>query len=135
MVRTAYCALVLVALALLAGRPVGDAASQPGLDSLADLMHGKSATRLFRPSPGAPLIRVYDPKNLLARFDSMSVLSGTLPDTASSAWKRLSADVGLMLRYDERLGTRGRLFVRIDGMWEMVGIDGPEDLHNLVMIR
>jgi len=127
MVRTAVSALILVTIALLAGRPVGHAVPHSG--------PGSSSIRLIQSSPGAPTIRVYPPGNLLARIDSMSVLNGTLPDTTSSDWKRLSADVGLMLRYDERFGLRGRLFVWTNGRWEMVAIDGPGDLHNFVMVR
>ena len=108
MVRISCCALVLVAVALVAGRPVGDAVSQPG--------------------PGRS-------KDLQTRFDSLRVVWGLAPDTASPDWKPLSRDMGLMLRYDERLGLRGRLYVRTDGVWSPVAIDGPEDLHDFVTVR
>lgn len=54
------------------------------------------------------------------------------PNTKSPDWKQLSKDVGLELTRDERFGLRGRLFVRIDGAWYPVLIDGPSDVAGIV---
>jgi hypothetical protein len=53
---------------------------------------------------------------------------GAQPDTNSQNWKSLSDDVGIMVRYDERLGLRGRLYVRVDGAWRAVAADGAADI-------
>ena len=50
------------------------------------------------------------------------------PDTSSPRWKALTDDVGVWLRDDERLGLRGRLFVRVDGTWRAVATDGAGDV-------
>ena len=39
------------------------------------------------------------------------------PDTTSPNWKQLSQDVGMLIRRDEGLGLRGRLFVRVNNAW------------------
>jgi len=53
---------------------------------------------------------------------------GFQPDTSSPRWKALTDDVGVWLREDERLGLRGRLFVRVDGTWRAVATDGAGDV-------
>jgi len=50
------------------------------------------------------------------------------PDTSSPRWKSLSEDVGVWLREDERFGLRGRLYVRVDGVWRPVATDGAGDV-------
>jgi hypothetical protein len=57
------------------------------------------------------------------------------PDTTSPNWKELSGDVGVMIRDDERLGFRGRLYVRVDGLWYPVATDGPADVHPTVPVK
>jgi hypothetical protein len=58
------------------------------------------------------------------------------PDTTSKHWKRLSKDVGLEIREDAHYTClRARLFVRDEGRWVAVGIDGPEDIQSLVLAR
>jgi len=54
------------------------------------------------------------------------------PDTSSPRWKALTDDVGVWLRDDERLGLRGRLFVRVDGTWRAVATDGPADVLTVI---
>jgi hypothetical protein len=60
---------------------------------------------------------------------------GPQPDTSSSHWKQLSDDVGVMLRDDDRLGLRGRFYVRTAGVWTPVAIDGPGDTSGVVPVR
>jgi hypothetical protein len=57
------------------------------------------------------------------------------PDTSSPNWKQLSQDVGVMIRNDERLGLRGRLYVNVDGSWKAVAIDGPADSRSSIPMR
>jgi hypothetical protein len=57
------------------------------------------------------------------------------PDTSSPNWKELSGDVGVMIRADERLGLRGRLYVRVDGVWYPVATDGPADVRTTVPLK
>ena len=57
------------------------------------------------------------------------------PDTGSPNWKELSGDLGVMIRADERLGFRGRLYVRVDGLWYPVATDGPADVHLTVPVK
>jgi hypothetical protein len=57
------------------------------------------------------------------------------PDTRSPNWKELSGDIGVMIRDDERLGFRGRLYVRVDGVWYPVATDGPADVHPTVPVK
>ena len=54
------------------------------------------------------------------------------PDTSSPRWKALTDDVGVWLRDDERLGLRGRLFVRVDGTWRAVATDGASDVLSVI---
>ena len=61
--------------------------------------------------------------------------SGQQPDTTSPNWKFLSNDVGVMLRHDDRPGLRGRLYVRVEGAWQPVAIDGLADLSRAVPVR
>jgi hypothetical protein len=56
------------------------------------------------------------------------------PDTSSPNWKFLSDDVGVMIRQDDSLGLRGRLYVRKDGIWLPVATDGPADTNRAVPI-
>src|SRR5580765_2356754 len=55
-------------------------------------------------------------------------IAGPQPDTSSPDWKLLANDVGVLLRDDERLGLRGRLYVRIDDVWLPVATDGIADV-------
>ena len=57
------------------------------------------------------------------------------PDTTSPNWKFLSDDLGVMIRDDERLGLRARLFVRRDGSWLPVATDGPGDTVGTIPLR
>jgi hypothetical protein len=57
------------------------------------------------------------------------------PDTASPNWKQLSQDVGILIRKDEGLGLRGRLFVRVNGAWLPVAADGLADVLGHVPVR
>jgi len=63
------------------------------------------------------------------------VLPGLWPDTTGTRWKHLSRDVGLQLTDDGRYGMRARLFVRVDGRWQPVGIDNPSDIAQFVSAR
>jgi hypothetical protein len=49
------------------------------------------------------------------------------PNTSSPNWKLLSDDVGVMIREDETLGLRARLYVQKNGVWLPVATDGPAD--------
>jgi len=62
-------------------------------------------------------------------------VAGPQPNTSSPDWKELSADVGVMIRNDDRLGLRGRLYVRVDGLWYPVATDGPADVRPTVPVR
>src|SRR5262245_16998788 len=53
------------------------------------------------------------------------------PDTSSPNWKPISDDLGIWIGTSDRLGVRGRLFVRHDGMWMPVAIDGAADIQGL----
>ena len=64
-----------------------------------------------------------------------SGLTGVGPDTSSPNWKLLSEDVGVMIRKDDRLGLRGRLFVRINDAWLPVATDGLADVLGTVPAR
>jgi|KBSSwiStaDraftv2_1062776.scaffolds.fasta_scaffold26910_2 hypothetical protein len=57
------------------------------------------------------------------------------PDTSSSNWKLLSDDVGVMIREDDALGLRGRLYIRKGAVWLPVATDGPADTRQAVPIR
>ena len=61
--------------------------------------------------------------------------SGLQPDTSSPNWKRLSEDVGVMVRRDNKLGLRGRLYVRVNGSWLPVAADGPGDTFGSIPVR
>jgi len=69
------------------------------------------------------------------RIGSLRKVAGPQPDTSSPHWKALSDDVGVMIRDDERLGLRGRLYVRVEGVWLPVGTDGPGDILHTVPVR
>jgi hypothetical protein len=56
-------------------------------------------------------------------------------DTTSPNWKRLSDDVGVMIRRDDNLGLRGRLYVRVKGSWLPVATDGPGDTLGSIPVR
>jgi hypothetical protein len=60
---------------------------------------------------------------------------GAQPDTSSPHWKSISDDLGVWIREDERLGLRGRLYVRVDGLWWPVATDGPADLSSATPLR
>jgi hypothetical protein len=62
-------------------------------------------------------------------------VAGPQPNTSSPDWKELSADVGVMIRDDDRLGLRARLYVRVDGVWYPVATDGPADVRPTVPVR
>lgn len=64
-----------------------------------------------------------------------AALPGPQPDTSSPRWKALSDDVGVMIRNDERLGLRGRLYVRVNGAWLPVATDGLADVLRTVPVR
>jgi hypothetical protein len=81
--------------------------------------HGKSSA-----SPGAVTSVSEEPQ--------VAVLG---PDTSSPNWKLLSEDVGVMIRKDDRLGLRARLYVRIDGAWTPVATDGPGDSLGFIPVR
>lgn len=74
-----------------------------------------------QPAPAGPSQRLF-----LPRFG---------PNTTGPNWKPLSKDVGLELRDDAYYGRRARLFVRVDGVWESVGIDSPSDIALIVPAR
>jgi hypothetical protein len=57
------------------------------------------------------------------------------PDISSPNWKMLSDDVGVMIRDDDSLGLRGRLYVRVEGSWYPVATDGPADAYRSVPLR
>jgi hypothetical protein len=69
------------------------------------------------------------------RYGQAGLVVGAQPDTTSPDWKELSADVGVMIRDDERLGLRGRLYVRAGGLWYPVATDGPADVHPTVPVK
>ncbi|MGH7730334.1 MAG: hypothetical protein ACRENJ_03700 [Candidatus Eiseniibacteriota bacterium] len=79
------------------------------------------------------------PDRVMAELDSIGALilgdPGTWPNTSSKDWKPLSKDVGLMVRRDDRFGLRGRLFVRVEGRWVPVAIDGPGEIAGIVLAR
>jgi len=54
------------------------------------------------------------------------------PDTSSPNWKYLSDDVGMLIRRDERLGLRARLYVLVDGAWSSVAPDDVSDLAGTI---
>ena len=62
-------------------------------------------------------------------------VAGPQPDTSSPNWKALSDDVGVMIRDDERLGLRGRLYVRAGGVWLPVATDGLADVLRAVPVK
>ena len=66
------------------------------------------------------------------RLAHLRSVAGAQPDTSSPHWNELSDDVGVMIRDDERLGLRGRLYVRVEGVWLPVGTDGPGDVRGTV---
>ena len=57
------------------------------------------------------------------------------PDTSSPNWKPLSEDVAVMIRKDDRLGLRARLYVRVNGAWAPVAADGAADSLGTIPIR
>ena len=61
-------------------------------------------------------------------YGLVKTAAGAQPDTSSPHWKSISDDLGVWIRTDERLGLRGRLYVRVDGAWWPVATDGPADL-------
>jgi hypothetical protein len=69
------------------------------------------------------------------RHPQLRRAAGPQPDTSSPDWKELSDDVAVMIRDDERLGLRGRLYVRVEGSWYPVATDGPADVHPTVPVK
>ena len=69
------------------------------------------------------------------RHDQMRGVVGPQPDTTSPNWKFLSGDVGVLVRDDERFGLRGRLYVRVEGVWRPVATDGPADVVGTIPAR
>jgi hypothetical protein len=57
------------------------------------------------------------------------------PDTSSPNWKYLSDDVGILIRRDERLGLRARLYVLVDGSWSSVATDDVSNLTATIPAR
>jgi hypothetical protein len=57
------------------------------------------------------------------------------PDMSSPNWKLLTEDVGVMIRKDDRLGLRARLYVRVDGTWTPVATDGAADSLGTIPAR
>jgi|SRR5262252_6448460 len=57
------------------------------------------------------------------------------PDTTASNWRRLSKDVGIVTRFDDRLGLRGRLFIRIEGFWYPVSMEATQNPAGIVPAR
>src|SRR5262249_13335823 len=76
-----------------------------------------------------------NPYAKLGRSGQAQLVDVPQPDTSSPNWKELSADVGVMIRDDERLGLRGRLYVRVAGVWHPVATDGPADVHTTVPVK
>ena len=62
-------------------------------------------------------------------------VAGPQPDTSSPDWKSLSTDVGVLIRDDDRLGLRGRLYVRVDDVWLPVATDGAADVHHTIPVK
>ncbi len=50
------------------------------------------------------------------------------PDTSSENWKALANDAGLMLFTDEYGTQRGTLYVRLEGNWRPVALEGTSEL-------
>ncbi len=66
-------------------------------------------------------------------LEQLAVTGIVPPDVESSDWKVISQDFGLRLREDSEGVLRGRLYVRRDGTWSPVAVDGlvevaPQDL-------
>jgi hypothetical protein len=57
------------------------------------------------------------------------------PDTSSANWRYLGSDAGVLLRHDDRLGYRGRLYVKVDGAWQPVALDGLGELNQKIPIK
>ena len=57
------------------------------------------------------------------------------PDATSANWRYLGTDAGVMLRHDDRLGLRGRLYVRVDGGWQAVALDGLGELNGKTLVK
>ena len=68
-----------------------------------------------------------------ARARALAQLSQ--PDTSSRNWKFLADDVGVLIREDDTLGLRARLYVQRDGLWLPVATDGPADARWTVPTR
>ena len=82
---------------------------------------GVAATVLARSAPGTG--------------GQVGPTAGFQPDPASPNWKLLSEDLGVMIRNDEALGLRGRLYVRRNGVWLPVATDGPGDTIGAIPVR
>lgn len=53
----------------------------------------------------------------------------------SPNWRSISSDLGVLLREDERFGYRGTLYVRVNGEWEPVAIDGIDSFGYVPLKR
>jgi hypothetical protein len=63
------------------------------------------------------------------------VVEAAEPDTGSPNWRFLSDGVGIMIREDDRLGLRGRFYLRVKGTWRPVAVDGAADILRAVPVK
>ena len=79
--------------------------------------------------------RGHGPRHSQGRRSGRRALPRRGPTPAPN-WKELSGDVGVMIRDDRATpGFRGRLYVRVDGVWYPVATDGPADVHSTVPVK
>ena len=57
------------------------------------------------------------------------------PDTSAPQWKPVSDDLGVWLSTSEHFGLQARLYVRVDGVWVPVAVDGTRELHGVMPVR
>jgi hypothetical protein len=67
--------------------------------------------------------------------ETIAAEAGQAPDTSSPRWKAISEDVGILTRDDDRLGLRGRMYVKVNGAWRSVAMDGPADAVTVIPTR
>ena len=60
---------------------------------------------------------------------------GPQPDTSAPEWKPLSDDLGVWITDSERFGLQARLFVRVEGQWVPVAVDGTRELHGVMPVQ
>ncbi|HKQ59488.1 MAG TPA: hypothetical protein VJY35_16610 [Candidatus Eisenbacteria bacterium] len=108
---------------------VGVAAVVAATIAVPELVHRSEA------QPGSRRI-FRDPAEAMRIMDSLGagMLFGQ-PDTRSPNWKQLSKDAGLMVTQKGRAGLRGQLYVKVDGRWRAVALDGPEGFGGFVLAR